>query len=225
MLQELITIPILSAIGGAIGSIALYKIAPRTITNLLSEIYQQKNRVLLEDIKKQNQAILVDLQAKHTLKLEELKKEYQKELESHKTGLQTVARYSEYQFKLYNELWFSLYDLKSHAEDLWEHASNTNLKKFVKQLKETRKKIEQNILLINEEHYVSLIEIIATFENYKLGKVELINYRSRQIEGNIHTIGRDELEFINFNVHFKDEYIELVDRIAREFKRTLREPL
>jgi hypothetical protein len=133
--------------------------------------------------------------------------------------------YSEYQFKLYNELWISLYELKSHAEDLWEHASAKNLTKFVKQLKETRKKIEQNFLLINEEHYQPLIQIITTFEKYKLGKVELINYRSRHREGHVdNTIRSDELEFINFNEHVKEEYIKLVEVLAREFKKTLREP-
>ncbi|MBY0157211.1 hypothetical protein H0178_15570 [Cytobacillus firmus] len=224
MPTELITIPILSAIGGAIGSFALYKIAPRTITNLLTEIHQQKNRVLLEDIKKQNQAILVDIQANHTLKLEELKKEYQKELESYKTGLQTVTRYSEYQFKLYNELWVSLFELKNEAQELWERANNRNLTKFVKQLIETKKKIEQNILLINEQHYQTLMDLIATFEKFKIGKVELIRYRNRNRENYIDTIGREELEFIDFNEQVKDEYINLVDTLAKEFKRTLREP-
>jgi hypothetical protein len=223
MTSELLTL-ILSVIGGSLGTFGVYSIFPKAITNRISEIHQQKNRVLLEDIKKQNQTLLADLQAENSLKLEKIKKENQKELEGYKTGLQTVARYSEYQFKLYNELWISLFELKSEAEELWDQASDRNLKKFVKQLIETKKKIEQNILLINEEHYQSLIHIIETFETYKIGKVELMGYRNHHRERNNDYIVHDELEFIYFNEQVKDEYIKLVEIIAKEFKRHLRDP-
>jgi len=219
--------PIFSAIGAALGTLGLYSVIPNTIINRLSGIFQHKHNVLLEEIKNNNQISLEDLKADYTLRLEELKKDYQNEIEVYKTGLQTIARYSEYQFKLYNELWTSLYELKSKAEDLWEHASTRNLTKFAEQLKDTKKKIEQNILLINEEHYQALIHIIETFERYKVGKDTLISYRNRprRREATIDNIGHNELEFIGINEQVKNEYIILVQILANDFKKHLREPI
>lgn len=228
MLVEILT-PTLAGIGGVIGTLGLFSIFPKIITNSLSEVHQNKNRKLLEDIKKENQILLADIQAKHTVKLEEMKKGYQKEIEGYKIGLQTVARYSEYQFKLYNELWTSLYELKSKAEELWEHASTRNLTEFASQLRDTKKIIEQNILLINEEHYNALIRIIKTFETYKIGKRNLISirnsYRNRERVNDIDNVGDNELDFIEINRQVKNEYITLVGLLATEFKKHISEPV
>ncbi|SCB77234.1 hypothetical protein GA0061094_0405 [[Bacillus] enclensis] len=43
---------ITSFFGGALGTFGILKFFPTLLTNLLSEVHQQKNRVLLEDIKK-----------------------------------------------------------------------------------------------------------------------------------------------------------------------------
>jgi len=59
--------------------------------------------------------------------LESIKKEYQKEIEAYKTQLdmlkETFLRYSGQQFELYNNLWHSLYALRSTADVLWEEAN------------------------------------------------------------------------------------------------------
>lgn len=222
---EILT-PVLSAIGGAIGTLGLYSIIPKTIINRITENHRQDNRILLEDLKTNNQIAIEKIKADNTLTLEKLKNNYQKEVEVYKTGLLSVARYSEYQFKLYNELWVGLYELKCKAEDLWEHASSKNLSKFAEQLKLTKRKIEQNILLIKEEHYQDLIRILETFEKYKVGKVNLINLRnSQRRERDIDNIGVDEINFININEEVKNEYIFLVELIAADLKKHLSEPV
>jgi hypothetical protein len=213
-----------------LGALGLFKIAPSLISSSVSEIQQQRNRVLLEEIKNDAQINLENLKADYTIKLEKVKQDYQKEIEVFKTGLLAVARYSEYQFELYNVLWASLYELKCKAEFLWEHASSRNLTDFANQLNNTKKKIEQNILLINDEHLQDLIGIIDTFERYKLGKRSLIDFRDR--EENIDNrnghreIDRNDLQlFIDHNEQLKNNYICLIDELAVEFKNHLKEPM
>lgn len=205
--------PFLSLIGGTLGTLIFYKILPKTITAHLSENHQQRNRMLLEEIKSDNQIVL-----------ESIKNEYQKELEVYKMSLIALDRYSDYQFRLYNELWTSLYELKCKGEDLWEHASSRNLTNFAKQIKETKNKIEQNILLINDEHYDKLINILKTFGKYKIGKENLINYRKLSRD-NEFELNFNENDFKTVNQSIKIEYDCLIDMIASDFKRHLSVPL
>jgi hypothetical protein len=194
-----------SVIESVIGGIGVFAIIYQFISNLILRkkiVAQQHNNALI---------------------LEEIRKSNQKDLESYKTSLQNVAMYSEYQFKLYNELWTSLYELKSKGEDLWEHASPKNLTNFSKQLGETTKKVGQNRLVINDEHYESLSKILTTFKSYHIGKGSLINYRNLNSRSN--TVGHEEIEFINSNEQMKNEYNDLVEILAFEFKKHLRQPM
>ncbi|MGM0840272.1 MAG: hypothetical protein ACQEWE_06080 [Bacillota bacterium] len=122
MLTTLVTI--LSSIGGS--GILIY-VLQRLIINSLSENQMQNNRLIIEEIKDQ-----------YAKNLEEIKKTHQKEIENYKVNISNYTRYSDEQFKLYNDFWISLCDLKNSAHLLWENANSDNLWSFAKQLKETK---------------------------------------------------------------------------------------
>ena len=122
--------------------------------------------------------------AKFQEELERLKTEYQTELEIKKKELEVsktvFLRYSEHQFKLYNDLWKSLCDLKHIVEELWERAEIQKLKDFSKQLKTTKLTVEKSALLIEDIHYKDLIKILDNFGRFKFGKMTLISLQNRQ---------------------------------------------
>ena len=155
--------------------------------------------------------------------LESIKKEYQKEIEAYKSHLdvlkETSLRYSGQQFKLYNNLWHSLYALKSTAEILWEEANEQNLKKFSQQLKKTIDEVEKSYLFIEENHYQELKKLLKQFSEYQFGKTKLIQlYKQRGEVDN-----QEIIEWINHNRERKEEYENLIDKIKKELKRQIRE--
>jgi hypothetical protein len=207
---------ITSFFGGALGTFGLLKFFPTLLTNLISEVHQQKNRVLLENIRNGHQTQLESLRNDFNVKLEDVRLNSQKMVEDHKNHLQDVARYSEYQFKLYNELWASLYDLKYEADKLWKRASVIHMKSFAKQLFETKKKVGQNILLIRDDHYRALLDIINAFEEFRIGKDDLISIQNRRT--NVSMVDRDVVNIIEANEEIKNQYSVLLDRLAGDFK-------
>lgn len=69
--------------------------------------------------------------ARHAQELERLKLE----LELTKTQIQRI---SEAKFKLYNDLWASLQDVRSIGDRLWERASKESLQDFIDALREAQ---------------------------------------------------------------------------------------
>ncbi|MHB1395064.1 MAG: hypothetical protein ACYCYE_18830 [Clostridia bacterium] len=119
---------------------------------------------------------------KHNIAIAELTANLQKEIDRSKTQLDIIkessVRYSEFQFKLYNELWGELYNLKVISDALWEKADNSNLTRLVNQLKKTNEQIKKNALLIEEEHLSELFVLLNQFGNYQVGKRSLIELRA-----------------------------------------------
>jgi hypothetical protein len=209
----------LSTIGAVIVTLGIFKIWPTILTNLFREVHKHRNSILLEDIKKEHQVQLEDIKSDLNNKLEEVKMNYQKDIEIHKNHLLDIARYSEYQFKLYNELWASLFDLKYEAENLWKHATLRNMQLFAKQLYETKRKVGQNILLIRSDHYKNLVEIIDAFEQFRVGKNNLITIRNHRISvTSIIRVDREVQEITESNREIKNQYSTLLDRLSVEFK-------
>ncbi len=166
--------------------------------------------------------------AKYQQNLEDLKARYQAELEKTKNDLEKskalFLRYSEHQFKLYNELWQSLIDLKFAAEDLWEKLDVNKLKSFSKQIRATKKVVEQNILLIEEEHYERLSDVLVDFEEFEFGKAKLGELRNRSAqEFQEANIDHNQIRMtIQRNGEIKDEFTELLDELAITFRNQLK---
>ncbi len=111
---------------------------------------------------------------KHEKELEEIKNKYSSELEKTKSELEKAKlqfqRYSEKQFDLYNDLWRVLLYTKRQADMLWQKADPSQIPSFSEQIRLTRNAISDNLLLIEEEHYNKLIQLIEQFEQFQFGK-------------------------------------------------------
>ena len=134
---------------------------------------------------------------------------------------------NESQFKAFNELWKSLMDLKRKADELWDIANDTNLLNFVDSIKETDKIIEFNGLILNEEDYNNLKEILNVFSEFKVGKNRLIEMDKGKIKTE-HREGRldsgaiyiyDERENqVYTNSNSKSKYEILIQNLKKKFQ-------
>jgi hypothetical protein len=171
-----------------------------------------------------SQRLLDSYNNKHEQELEELKSKYARELESTKSELEKTklqfVRYSEKQFELYNDLWKTLQITKQQADMLWLKADPMQIPSFGEQIRLTRKAIDDNLLLIEEEHYNKLIKLIGQFEQFQFGKLRLVDIRSQLNEETFNpTISKEEAETtINNNKTTKDNYDALIMEIGKSFR-------
>jgi hypothetical protein len=163
---------------------------------------------------------------KHTLELEGIKIKYQGELEKTKTDLEKAKsqfiRYSEKQFDLYNDLWKVLLYTKHQADELWESAIPEKIPAFGEQIKLTRDAIDDNLLLIEEEHYDKLINLITQFDQFQFGKTKLIELRSRPIEGRENITTEQAKRTINQNKKTKENFDSILMEIGQSFRNQIK---
>jgi len=163
---------------------------------------------------------------KHSKELEGIKGKYGKELEETKSALEKAKsqflRYSEKQFDLYNDLWRVLLYTKLQADELWENAIPEKIPSFSEQIKLTKTAINDNLLLIEEEHYDKLMELIKQFEHFQFGKVRLVDIRRKPGE-NADTISASETrQTIDLNKKTKDNYDKLILEIGKTFRNQIK---
>lgn len=165
---------------------------------------------------------------KHERELQKIKSNYSTELEKTKSELEKAKsrflRYSEKQFELYNDLWKVLLQTKHQADMLWEKANPQQLPAFGEQIRLTRKAIDDNMILIEEDHYEKLIQLISQFENFQFGKLRLIEV-SAQVPGNTHNNEPSEQEMrraITKNSKIKSSYESLILEIGKSFRDQIR---
>jgi hypothetical protein len=163
---------------------------------------------------------------KHSKELEGIKGKYGKELEETKSALEKAKsqflRYSEKQFDLYNDLWRVLLYTKLQADELWENAIPEKIPSFSEQIKLTKTAINDNLLLIEEEHYDKLMELIKQFEQFQFGKVRLVDIRRKPGE-NTDTISASETrQTIDLNKKTKDNYDKLIMEIGKTFRNQIK---
>lgn len=144
---------------------------------------------------------------KHKSDLEGIKIKYQGELEKTKSDLEKAKsqfiRYSEKQFDLYNDLWKVLLYTKHQADELWASAIPEKIPAFGEQIKLTRDAIDDNLLLIEEEHYEKLLELITQFDQFQFGKVKLVDIRRQPIDERENITMQEARSTINQNKKLK----------------------
>lgn len=145
----------------------------------------------------------------HEKELEQLKASYSDALAKTNHDLEKAKRrhflYSQSQFELYNSLWKQLVYTKRLADDLWEKADPKNLPSFADQIRQTKFVIDENMLLIEEEHYNRLMDLMSEFENFKVGKQRLVEIRQSSAEEILANI-EDVAEMIRKNSDCKEKY-------------------
>ena len=165
---------------------------------------------------------------KHETELEGIKSKYNSELESTKTELDKAKslylRYSEKQFELYNDLWKVLLYTKQQADSLWEYATPDKIPSFIEQIKLTNNAVQDNLLLIEEDHYNKLKDLIKQFEEFKLGKEKLIDLRnisSEEIIAKGFTMAETQAT-IDTNRQWKSRYNTLIIEIGKTFRTQIK---
>ena len=151
---------------------------------------------------------------KYNKELEELKKQYELDYEKNKNRF---LQYSNQQFELYNSLWIILVDLKANADELWNEASDTNLQKFAKKLKETKIATEKSRLFLEDDHYQELRNLLNEFANYEIGKTKLIELRSKNKIINIDKHRLQKVYLVWQNDKIKKEYSKILEKISNSF--------
>jgi hypothetical protein len=159
--------------------------------------------------------------------IESFKTSNQKQIEFLKSELSILKeislRNTNSQFKLYTELWNTLQDLKSIGDRLWEHAPLNEVELFSKVLQAAQIAVNRGRLILSKEHYLKLMSIFKSFNNYRIGKKRLLEIRSEQewkksirilSENNIH-------QQILSNRKNKKDYDNLLDEILMNFKKAL----
>ena len=164
---------------------------------------------------------------KHKNELEALKSKYANELEETKSELEKAkfqfVRYSEKQFELYNDLWKVLLYTKKQADMLWHKADPSQIPAFSEQIRQTRRAIDDNLLLIEEEHYNKLIQLIEQFEQFQFGKLKLVEIRSQFDNGDGVVISKTEThQTIRNNRRTKDRYDALIMDIGKSFRKQIK---
>jgi hypothetical protein len=165
---------------------------------------------------------------KHENELEALKSKYANELEETKSELEKTklqfVRYSEKQFELYNDLWKVLLYTKQQADMLWQKADPSQIPAFSEQIRQTRRAIDDNLLLIEEEHYNKLIQLIEQFEQFQFGKLRLVEVRSQFDNGEDRIeISKSEIQrTIKINKKTKDKYDSLIMDIGKSFRKQIK---
>jgi hypothetical protein len=161
---------------------------------------------------------------KHEVELESLKSKYVKELEKTKNELEKAklqfVRYSERQFELYNDLWRVLLLTKQQADLLWQQEEPSQVPSFSEQIRLTRNAINNNLLLIEEEHYDKLILLIEQFEQFQFGKSKLIDIRTNSQESSI--TKSEAQNTIRKNKKTKETYDKLILDIGRSFRNQIK---
>lgn len=163
---------------------------------------------------------------KHSKELEDIKGKYNKELEETKTALEKAKsqflRYSEKQFDLYNDLWRVLLYTKLQADELWENAIPEKIPSFSEQIKLSKTAINDNLLLIEEEHYDKLMELLKQFEQFQFGKVRLVDIRRTSGENPEIISPFQTRQTIDLNKNTKDKYDKLIMEIGKTFRNQIK---
>lgn len=165
---------------------------------------------------------------KHSSELEKIKNKYQKELESSKSELDKskslFLRYSEKQFVLYNDLWKVLLYTKQQADSLWEKTTSEKIPSFIEQIQLTKNAVDDNMLLIEEDHFNKLSQLIEQFEKFKIATFllrDLKNKSSDEIEQM--GITQDQtLETITNNTDWKNKYDNIIMEIGVNFRKQIK---
>ena len=184
--------------------------------------------------KAKNLATKEDIQ-EITNKVESVKQEYKKEFDliqkqndAHFSELKNIKdRYNSKQFEIYNNLWTSLVELKFSADTLWDEANQKNLKDFSTKVSLAKKSIEVSSLLLENNDYKNLTDLLIEFNNFEFKKgnlIKLYKIKDKTYDFmnnnyiNENTIGR----MIEENGQIKKRYDALITDLKEKFKAKIK---
>jgi hypothetical protein len=175
---------------------------------------QKEMEFYKKDLQKEIEAEKFKLQQE----VEKAKSQYQLETEKNKAKF---LRYSETQFKLYNDLWTALCDLETTAETLWESAEVDLVLHLRTKLVEAKKALRKGYLLVEDGDYKQLIDVLQQFEQFQFGKSQLLKLRSRAQLAEAYVDEAAVRNVIDVNGNVRTAYSNLLEVIRRSFKQQI----
>jgi len=150
--------------------------------------------------------------------IEKAKAQYQLETEKNKAKF---LRYSETQFKLYNDLWLALCELETTAEALWESAEVDMVLQLRSKLADAKKALRKGYLLVEDGDYRQLLDVLQQFEQFQFGKSRLVQLRSRAQLAEAYVDEAEVRNVINANSGIRIQYSDLLEVIRRSLKKQI----
>ena len=106
---------------------------------------------------------------------------------------------------------------------LWQRTDPAQIPAFSEQIRLTRRAIDDNLLLIEEEHYDKLIQLIEQFEQLQFGKLKLIDILTLSNSDDKLEITQEEANStIKMNKIIKDKYDKLIMDIGTSFRNQIK---
>ena len=127
------------------------------------------------------------------------------------------------QYDVYIDLWKQLGILQSAVDTLWTSATEKNILHLARQLRETKRAIQEWSLFFNNRHLQQLNEAIRILDNFHIGKNKLRNLRSKKQlsefprKFNESTIQQQ----IEQNGLYRQQFQTLIDQIRATFRAKL----
>jgi len=130
------------------------------------------------------------------------------------------VNYANSQYEAYCNVWRTLQSLRLAGDDLWQKANTDNLVRFADELRRTKLLVNEGDLFFEEEDRQELLTLLQVFGNYELGKLTLIEIRSKWDEKLLLSEERMQ-DQIAMNRKDKEQYERLLERIRVSFRRRL----
>jgi len=145
--------------------------------------------------------------------------DFEKKLEEYKSQIEVLKastlKYNDRQFELYIDLWKNLQTLKFSCLELWQEVSRKNLINFHNSLKKTEQQIETTSILLEENHYVELTQIIQYLKEFNTGKEKYYTRYSTAENWEIQQI-------VDYNRDRKDRCLEIIETMKGSIKETIK---
>ncbi|MEI6328083.1 MAG: hypothetical protein WCP16_02535 [Pseudanabaena sp. ELA645] len=133
--------------------------------------------------------------------------------------------YANSQFEAYCNAWKSLQALRLAGDDLWERASEDNLLNFANQLRSAKITVNEGEIFFEERDLSHLVKVLDAFSHFRLGKVFLLDIRSRQClreVSNDQEITDEKIAYhIERNHTYKIDYERILKKVGQSFREKL----
>lgn len=225
---------LVSAIGGV--SVIIVGLSV-WIGNILANRFTEKFRLASEQqiklIEAHHAKEMSELQFDHDKKLDEQKQRLQFEFDAQRQTLQIEAaqnmRFLEKQFDLYLLLWDKLQELSFAGDKLWDEASLDNLVSFTEAYQQTRLVIDKVSLVMDENNFRMLKDVLRDFERFRIGKRNIVELRTGNSvklayseyvhhEGDIQQFQHEIKNQVEYNRFHRDRYLQILENIRQELQ-------
>ena len=121
------------------------------------------------------------------------------------------------QFNIYQKVWEDLVSLKESMQILWDNPELSSLFNFSQKIKKLLREVERKKLILSQSDYRQLREILVSISEFEIGKRKLISVQSNS------DISPDEInEIIERNMHYKQKYELLLNKIYKDIRKKLK---